>query len=237
MLKLTKALLAVWLLASISNCKAPKTAAEVPKAELKTLKEKSSYAIGMDIGTNFKSQSLDVDPALVSQGMKDALEGKTARMTQEQIQETMMELQKEMMNKKMAVSTESGTKNETEGKAFLEENAKKPDVKVTKSGLQYKVLTEGKGPSPKLDQSVTCHYKGTLIDGTEFDSSIKRGEPATFPLNGVIKGWTEALQLMKKGSKWELYVPADLAYGPNGAGEKIGPNATLIFEVELLEIK
>src|SRR5881394_629143 len=142
-----------------------------------------------------------------------------------------------MMEKQIAASKEAAEKNKAEGEKFLEENKKKDGVKTTASGLQYKVLKEGSGPSPKETDTVVTNYRGTLIDGTEFDSSYKRNEPATFPVNRVIKGWTEALQLMKPGGKYKLFIPSNLAYGPGGAGGDIGPNATLIFEVELLSSK
>lgn len=204
---------------------------------LKTDKDKISYMIGHQIGSNFKRDGLEVDVNMVLNGMKEALAGKDSPLTAEESQKLMQNLQQEMQTKMAAKQKAESEKNAKEGKTFLAENAKKPGVKTTKSGLQYKVLKEGKGEAPKATDKVTTNYRGTLIDGTEFDSSYKRGEPATFPVNGVIKGWTEALQLMKPGAKWQLWVPADLGYGEGGAGDKIGPNATLAFEVELLEIE
>src|SRR4051812_25237942 len=207
------------------------------KPQLKDQKDKASYSIGYDIGETFKKQNVDLNPDTLFTGLKDALAGKEATMTKEERDKTLQALKKEMMEKQIAASKEAGTKNAAEGEKFLAENKKKEGVKTTASGLQYKVLKEGSGPSPKETDTVVTNYKGTLIDGTEFDSSYKRNEPATFPVNRVIKGWTEALQLMKPGAKYQLFIPASLAYGERGAGQLIGPNATLIFEVELLSIK
>jgi FKBP-type peptidyl-prolyl cis-trans isomerase FklB len=204
---------------------------------LKNEKEKVSYIIGVNIGRNLKAQSVEVDPDLVSKGMKDVASGGKLLMTDDEMKGTMEAFQKEMMKKHNEELKKVGEKNKVEGEAFLAANKKKPGVVTLPSGLQYKVITEGKGKSPKATDIVTVNYKGTLLDGTEFDSSYKRGEPATFPVNGVIPGWTEALQLMKEGSKWELFIPSNLAYGERGAGKAIGPNATLVFEVELLSVK
>jgi FKBP-type peptidyl-prolyl cis-trans isomerase FklB len=207
------------------------------KTTLKDTKDKVSYSIGLDIGTTLKKQKIEVNAAALSAGLKDALSGAKPLMTEDQIKETMTTFSKEMMDKQQAASREAATKNAAEGEKFLAENKTKPGVKTTASGLQYKVIKEGTGSSPKETDTVVTNYRGTLIDGTEFDSSYKRNEPASFPVNGVIKGWSEALQLMKKGSKYQLFVPAALAYGPRGAGQDIGPNAVLIFEVELMDIK
>jgi FKBP-type peptidyl-prolyl cis-trans isomerase FklB len=196
-----------------------------------------SYSIGMDIGKNIKRQSMEISSAALSKGIRDVLDSNKLMLTDEQAEQIMISFQHEMMAKQEATRGEQASKNEKEGGAFLEANKTKPGVKTTASGLQYKVIKQGTGKTPSATQTVTVNYKGTLIDGTEFDSSYKRGEPATFPVNGVIKGWTEALQLMPIGSKWELYIPPDLAYGPSGAGGVIPPNATLIFEVELISIK
>ena len=206
------------------------------KSDLKTQKDKASYSIGLDIGRNLKDQSIDVDPKLLAQGVQDAISGKQL-LTDEEIKGVMATFQKEMQAKAAAQTKEIGDKNLKEGKAFLEENKKKKGVVALPSGLQYKIITAGTGKKPKASDTVTTNYKGTLIDGTEFDSSYKRGQPASFPVQGVIPGWTEALQLMPVGSKWQLFVPPNLAYGPRGAGHAIGPNATLIFEVELLSIQ
>src|SRR6266446_6991894 len=207
------------------------------KAQLKDQKDKASYSIGYDIGETFKKQNVELNPDTLFGGLKDALAGKEAALSKEDREKTLQAFQKEMMEKQIAASKEASTKNTAEGEKFLAENKKKEGVKTTASGLQYKVLKEGSGPSPKETDTVVTNYKGTLIDGTEFDSSYKRNEPASFPVNRVIKGWTEALQLMKPGAKYQLFIPSDLGYGPSGTGGDIGPNATLIFEVELMSVK
>jgi len=205
---------------------------------LTTTKEKASYAIGMNLGGGLHRQNIDVDSAALIQGMKDALSGNKTLLTEEEARAALMQLQSEMQAKMQAKQAAEGEANKKEGDAFLAANKSKEGVVTLPSGLQYKILKEGSGPKPTPTDSVVCNYKGTLINGTEFDSSYKRGEPATFPVTGVIKGWTEALQLMPVGSKWQLFVPADLAYGPRGTpGGPIGPNSTLIFEVELISIK
>jgi FKBP-type peptidyl-prolyl cis-trans isomerase FklB len=200
--------------------------------QLKDQKDKVSYSIGLNIGTNLARQKVEVNPDLLTAGIKDAIAGKP-QLTQDQIKDVMTQFEKDMEQKQKA----AGEKNKTDGAKFLEENKKKPEVKTTASGLQYKVIKDGTGPQPKATDMVTVNYRGTLINGTEFDSSYKRGQPATFPLNGVIKGWTEGLQLMKKGAKYQLFVPSELAYGERAVGPDIAPNATLIFEVELLDVK
>ena len=219
-----------------------KTGAAVAKpgsvTALTTPKEKSSYAIGMNWGTGLHKQGIDVDSAALIQGMKDALAGSKTLLTEEEARAALMQLQSEMQAKQQEKAKQEGEAGKKEGDAFLAANKGKEGVVTLPSGLQYKILKEGTGPKPTADDSVVCNYKGTLINGTEFDSSYKRGEPATFPVGGVIKGWTEALQLMPVGSKWQLFIPADLAYGPRGTpGGPIGPNSTLIFEVELMSIK
>jgi len=196
------------------------------KPALKNQKEKVSYIIGMDIGGNLKKQSVDIDPNSLARGIQDALSGANPLLSKEEIQETMVAFQKEMAEKQ-----------KQRGEAFLSENKKKEGVKTLPSGLQYKVVKAGTGKRPKLNDTVTVNYRGTLIDGTEFDSSFRRGQPATFPVSGVIPGWTEAMQLMAEGAKWELFIPSNLAYGERGAGGLIGPNATLIFEVELISVQ
>ena len=206
------------------------------KTALKNEKDKVSYSIGTQIGNNFKNQSMDVDVDLIAKGIKDALSGGKLLMTEKEIKETITALQKDMMAKQAERMKVVAEKNRKEGETFLADNKKKEGVKTTPSGLQYKVIKDGNGPTPKMADTVTVNYRGTLINGTEFDSSYKREEPATFPVNSVIPGWTEALQLMKVGSKWQLFVPANLAYGEQGAGPQIGPNSTLIFEVELTAI-
>jgi FKBP-type peptidyl-prolyl cis-trans isomerase FklB len=208
---------------------------------LTTRKQKFSYALGMNIGSglgaNLKKQSVDVDPALVSQGLKDAMSGSKTRLTQEQAQAVLTDVQNEVKKLQQEKAQQAGAANKTEGDAFLAANKSKEGVVTLPSGLQYKILTAGTGPKPTASDSVKCNYRGTLINGTEFDSSYKRGQPATFAVGQVIKAWTEALQLMPVGSKWQLFVPSSLAYGERGAGAEIGPNATLIFEVELLSIE
>ena len=204
---------------------------------LDTLPQKASYCLGLNIGRSIKQEGMDIDAATLVRGIKDSLSGAKLALTDEQIRETMMAFQKQMRAKHEERLKTVADKNTKEGAAFLAANKAKEGVKTTASGLQYQVLKEGKGKSPKATDTVVTHYRGTLIDGTEFDSSHRRGEPAKFPVNGVIPGWTEALQLMKVGSKWKLFVPSAIAYGPRGAGRQIGPNATLIFEVELIEIK
>src|SRR5213082_3737072 len=200
--------------------------------QLKDQKEKVSYSVGLQIGFNLSRQKVDINPDILAAGIKDALAGKP-QMNPDQIKEVMTTFEKDIEQKQK----EAGDKNKAEGAKFLEENKKKEGVKTTSSGLQYKVLKDGNGPQPKASDTVTVNYRGTLINGTEFDSSYKRGQPATFPVNGVIKGWTEGVQLMKTGSKYQFFVPANLGYGERAVSPDIGANATLIFEVELLEIK
>src|SRR6266702_3752603 len=200
--------------------------------QLKDQKDKVSYSIGLNIGFNLSRQNVQINPDVVSAGIKDAIAGKPL-LTTDQVKEVMATFEKDMEQKQKA----AGEKNASEGAKFLEENKKKDGVKTTASGLQYKVIKDGTGAQPKATDTVTVNYRGTLINGTEFDSSYKRGQPATFPLNGVIKGWTEGVQLMKTGSKYQFFVPANLGYGERAVSPDIGANATLIFEVELLEIK
>jgi FKBP-type peptidyl-prolyl cis-trans isomerase len=204
---------------------------------LTSQKDKVSYAIGMNIGTNLHRQSVDVDPKILQQGLEDSLAGGKTLLSEDEAKATLMQFQTEMRQKQQEKMQQAGAANKKEGDAFLAANKSKEGVVTLPSGLEYKILTAGKGPKPTASDSVVCNYRGTLIDGKEFDSSYKRGEPATFPVAGVIKGWTEALQLMPVGSKWQLFVPSDLAYAERGSGPDIGPNATLIFEVELLSIQ
>jgi len=204
---------------------------------LKTQKEKFSYAIGMKMGGNFKKQAVPIDAAILSRGIKDALGGGKTLLTDEEAQAAIMEVQKEMQAKMQEKNKEAGDANKKQGESFLATNKGKEGVVALPSGLQYKIEKAGTGPKPTANDSVVCNYRGTLIDGKEFDSSYKRGQPATFPVTGVIKGWTEALQLMPVGSKWQLFIPSDLAYGDRGAGADIGPGATLVFEVELMSIE
>ena len=213
----------------------PATAATAP---LTTQRQKNSYALGMSIGLGFKKQGLDksIDSAIVARAMREALAGTKTAMTEDEMKTALQQLRTEFQTAQEAKAKEAGTANRKEGETFLAENKSKDGVKVLPDGLQYKVLTEGNGPKPAATDTVTVNYRGTLINGKEFDSSYKRGQPASFPVNGVIKGWTEALQLMPVGSKYQLFIPADLAYGDRGAGADIGPGDTLIFEVELLSI-
>jgi len=212
---------------------AAKTAAPLA---LKTDKEKQSYAMGMNLGLGLKRQQMTLDPALVARGMKDVLAGSKTALTEDEARASIQQLQTDVRQKMEAKAKEAGAGNRKEGEEFLASNKSKEGVVALPSGLQYKILKEGTGPKPTASDTVSCNYRGTLISGKEFDSSYKRGEPASFPVNGVIKGWTEALQLMPVGSKWQLFIPPDLAYGDRGAGADIGPGETLIFEVELLSI-
>ncbi|MFC6999394.1 FKBP-type peptidyl-prolyl cis-trans isomerase [Rufibacter roseus] len=204
--------------------------------ELKNLQEKISYIIGRDMAANFKKQGIDIEPEALLAGLKEAISGTPSKLSQEEVQSTMMQLQMQMQEKQQASAGASGEQNKAEGEAFLKENKEKEGVNTLASGLQYQVLESGSGKSPSASSNVTTHYHGTLIDGTVFDSSYERGQPATFPVNGVIAGWTEALQMMKEGDKWRLFIPSNLAYGSRGAGADIGPNSTLIFDVELLKV-
>lgn len=201
-------------------------------ANFKDQKDKFSYAIGLNIGMNFKKQNIDVNSDMITAGVKDGISGKP-QMTMDQIREVMMNFEKDMQTKQ----AEAGKKNEADAEKFLADNKKKDGVKTTASGLQYKVMKEGNGAQPKDSDNVTVNYRGTLMDGTEFDSSYKRGQPASFPVAGVIKGWTEALKLMKVGSKYQLFIPPSLAYGDHAPSPQIPPNSLLIFEVELMNVQ
>ncbi len=221
-----------------TTTKAP--AASSDPAPFKTKTEKFSYALGMNIGTNLgntlKKQGVEVDWNLVTQGIKEATAGGKTLLTEDEAKAALTEMQKEVQEQQAAKAKEAAEKNKAEGDAFLAANKSKEGVTTLPDGLQYKILTAGTGPKPSATDSVVCNYKGTLLNGTEFDSSYKRGQPATFGVSQVIKGWTEALQLMPVGSKWQLFIPSGLAYGERGAGGDIGPNSTLIFEVELISI-
>lgn len=207
-------------------------AGQIGAQGLKSEKEKLSYIVGMDIGKNLRTQLFDVDPAILTRGIKDGLSGKKSVLTDQEVRDTLTAFQKDMIAKRQVLAE----KNRKEGEAFLVENKKKKNVTTLPSGLQYKVIKAGTGKKPKPTDTVTVNYRGTLIDGTEFDSSYRRGQPITFPLNGVIPGWTEALGLMQEGAKWQIFVPSNLAYGEKGS-DQIGPNATLIFEVELISVQ
>jgi FKBP-type peptidyl-prolyl cis-trans isomerase len=226
----------LFLTAGVCGAEEPAATTQAPEPLLKTQKEKASYAMGMAFGRNMKSQGIELDPDTFAKGYKDTVTGQKPVMTDEEAQQTMTAFQTEMMAAKQEEMKKLGEENKKSGDAFLAENKKKEGVHTQPSGLQYKVLKEGDGKKPAASDMVTVNYRGTLVDGTEFDSSFKRNEPATFPVSGVIPGWTEALQLMKTGSKYQIVIPANLAYGETGAGGVIPPNATLIFEVDLLSI-
>lgn len=220
-----------------TTAKKPATSAKTATAApLRTDKDKSSYALGMSIGTGLHRQGVPVDPAIVARGLRDAMSGAKTLMTEDEMKSTLQQLRAEVNKEQAAKAHAAGESNRKEGEAFLSANKAKEGVTTLPDGLQYKVLKEGSGAKPTASDTVTVNYRGTLVNGKEFDSSYKRGQPATFPVGGVIKGWTEALQLMPVGSKWELYIPADLAYGDNPPDPSIGPGDTLIFEVELLSI-
>jgi FKBP-type peptidyl-prolyl cis-trans isomerase len=219
------------LLAALGLCLAIVPAGAADDSALKSDKEKASYAIGFDIGKSLHKDGVEIDAAAIAAGIRDGFTGAPGKLTDEQMKASMEQLRKELTEKQAAKATES----KAEGVKFLAANAKKEGVKTTPSGLQYKVIKEGTGKTPKDTDTVTTHYRGTFIDGNEFDSSYKRNEPATFPVTGVIKGWTEALKLMKEGAKWQLFIPSDLAYGPQGR-PGIPPDSTLIFDIELLKV-
>lgn len=204
---------------------------------LKTQKDKMSYSIGAEAGKNFKRLGVEVDTDLLVKGLRDALSGEKLLMTDEELRGTMTAYQAEVRQKQAQAARLAAENNKKAGDAFLAENTTKEGIVTLPSGLQYKILKAGDGKMPTAADTVECHYRGTLINGTEFDSSYRRGQPATFKVTGVIPGWREALKLMSVGSKWQLFIPPQLAYGERGTGRDIGPNATLIFEVELLAIK
>ncbi len=223
--------------ASTTSAKKPATTAKTATPlTLTTDKDKQSYAMGMNLGMGLHRQGMTLDPALVARGMKDAMNGGKTALTEDEARTVIQKLQGDVRQKMEAKQKEEGATNRKGGEDFLAANKSKEGVVVLPSGLQYKILTAGTGPKPAATDTVSCNYRGTLISGKEFDSSYKRGQPTSFPVNGVIKGWTEALQMMPVGSKWQLFIPSDLAYGDRGAGQDIGPGETLIFEVELLSI-
>lgn len=199
---------------------------------LETTEDQVSYAIGQQMGEQMQMQGFDINVSVLAQSIEDVLEGKESRLSQEEMEQAFQAMTEEMMAKQEA-QAESAAQ---EGEEFLEQNAQQEDVEVTDSGLQYRVLEEGDGAQPGERDEVRVHYEGSLVDGTVFDSSIERGEPAEFPVQGVIPGWSEALQMMQEGDKWELTIPSELAYGEQGAGGQIPPNSVLIFKVELLEV-
>ena len=211
-------------------------AAAQDAAPLKSPKEKLSYALGMDLGNQLRKLSVDVDASVFGQGLKDALSGSKTLLTEEEVRTTVAELQNELKLREQQARIKAAADEKKVGEAFLAENKKKEGVVTLPSGLQYKILKAGEGRKPTIDDTVVCQYRGTFLDGTEFDSSYKRNQPLTFAVKGVIKGWSEALQLMPVGAKWQLFIPPPLAYGETGSGP-IGPNATLVFEVELVSIQ
>ncbi len=232
----SRLLVVLFLLLFAVGCSAEEVKV-APEMKLDTPKNRISYTIGVNIGKDFKGQEIEVDTDVLMLGLRDSLEGKELKLTDEEMVTEIQAFQQKMQAKMVAERQEIAAKNQAEGEAFLAENANKEGVVVTESGLQYKVLEAGDGESPGPADVATVNYKGTLIDGTQFDSSYDRGQPATFPVGGVIPGWTEALQLMKPGAKWQLFIPSALAYGERGAGQEIGPNATLLFDVELISVE
>jgi FKBP-type peptidyl-prolyl cis-trans isomerase FklB len=207
------------------------------KLDMTDEKVRLSYSVGYQVGGDFLRQGTDINPELLLKGVQDALLGKEPLMTPQEMRTTLVDLQKKVAAVQNQKSNVAAEKNLAEGKTFLAENRKKEGIKTLPSGLQYRIVAQGSGKTPKSTDTVTVHYRGTLIDGTEFDSSYSRGKPATFGVGRVIAGWTEALQLMKEGARWQLFIPPDLAYGEKGAGSKIPPNSTLIFEVELISVE
>ncbi len=239
---ITMAMAALLVAAMTAQNPAPKDNQQ--SAPLATKKGKLSYALGLDLGRQLQKMSVDIDPAVFAQGMKDSMPGGKPALTDDEVRRAISEMQTEQQAKMQKLQAERAAankalaeKNKKEGQAFLAENKTKPGVVALPSGLEYKILKEGTGPKPTAEDTVVCHYRGTLINGTEFDSSYQRGEPVTFPVKGVIKGWSEALRLIPVGSKWQLFIPADLAYGEQGFPGKIEPGSTLIFELELISIQ
>ncbi len=225
-----------WKLVAAIGLLATFSAAAQDAPVLKTDKDKFSYALGMNFGENFRKQGLELDPAVFAKAFAEAFNTGKAAMSDQDMQTVLTVKAQEIRTKQAAEQAEKGSAAQKEGEAFLAANKTKEGVVTLPSGLQYKILKTGTGEKPTPDDTVECNYKGTLISGAEFDASEKHGGPATFAVKGVIAGWTEALQLMPLGSRWELFVPSNLAYGPQGPGD-IGPNATLIFEVELVSIQ
>lgn len=204
---------------------------------LDSLEKRASYAIGMNMAQGMKSQDVPIDLDLLIQGLQDAFAGAETRLSPQEMQQALQEFQQMMVQRQQEARAVQGEANKQEAEAFFAENKDKEGVITTDSGLQYMVLEEGEGPKPNAEDRVTVHYKGTLLDGSEFDSSYSRGQPATFPVNGVIQGWQEAIPLMSVGAKYKLWIPPELAYGATGQGPVIGPNQTLVFEVELIGIE
>ncbi|MBD3756203.1 MAG: FKBP-type peptidyl-prolyl cis-trans isomerase [Gammaproteobacteria bacterium] len=201
---------------------------------LQTTEQKASYTLGVDLAKNMQQQGLQIDIKALTLGMQDAFDQKPLRLTPEEMQSAVNEVKKAMMQKQLEARKQQAEANAKAGAAFLAENKTKPGVKTTASGLQYKVITAGKGPSPTENDKIVANYQGALLNGEVFDSSFERGSPIEFQMGNVIKGWQEALKLMNVGAKWEVYIPAELAYGDKGAGNRIGPNETLVFTIELI---
>jgi FKBP-type peptidyl-prolyl cis-trans isomerase FklB len=217
---------------------APRTSTTAKTLTLTTDRDKESYALGMNIARGMKAQSIDVNPAIMARAIQDVLSGEKPLLTDDEAMAELKQLQTRVRAKEEAQLKELGEKNLKEGQAFLAANKDKAGVVTLPNGLEYKILTPGSGPTPTANDRVVCQYRGTLVDGTEFDSSAKHGGNATLPVGGtMIKGWTQALEMMPVGSKWEIFIPADLAYGERGAGQLIGPNATIIFDVQLIAIQ
>lgn len=216
----------------------PSSAVKISASDLVSLEDKASYGMGYDMGKKFKELGFHISADIFSTGLRDGIEETDSPLlTEEEIKQAMKDFQQEIRKKKKEEMDKKAVENKEKSDKFLEENKKKEGVVTLESGLQYLIVTDGSGETPKATDRVKVHYKGTTIDGTEFDSSYKRNKPATFSVNRVVKGWTEALQLMKVGSKWQLFVPPELGYGNRGAGRKIGPNETLIFDIELISIE
>lgn len=215
----------------------PRLCAAAEKPDVKDTKDRVSYSVGYQVGGDFKKQGTELNPELLLRGVQDAMSGAEPLVSQQEMNKTLVDLKRKIEAEEKTERKRIAEKNLKEGKEFLARNAKKEGVVTLPSGLQYKVLKEGTGPSPKANDNVTVHYRGLLIDGTEFDSSYKRAKPAAFRADRVIPGWKEALLLMKAGSKWELFLPPNLAYGERGAGPLIGPNSALTFEVELISVQ
>lgn len=235
-MKLAKLLFLFLFAVTLMNAQTKKEQKQAQsEVNIKTQDDSISYAIGQSISHNLKDPSMNINFGALVEGIQDASAGKS-KMTEEQMKNVMNVFNMKLMAKRSVEMNKVKEKNKKEGEEFLAENKKKPGIVTLPDGLQYKILVSGTGPSPKATDKVKVNYKGTLIDGKVFDSSYERNQPAEFPLNQVIKGWTESLQLMHVGDKWELYIPSELGYGENGAGKMIGPNSVLVFEVELLEI-
>lgn len=239
-MRATPLLLSLVLAIALSGAASAQAPAPAPAALPDALKDPqaaASYAIGLNIGAGLRRDGITIDAGLVAQGLKDATTGAAPMLTEAQMRDALIKLQSDVQARRAEAMAHAGETNKTQGAAFLKANGAKAGVTTLPGGLQYEVLTAGTGPKPTVDDVVVCNYRGTLLDGTEFDSSYKRGQPETFTVGGVIKGWTEVLQKMPVGSKWRVYIPADMAYGEKGAPPDIGPNAVLTFDIELLSIQ